>query len=133
MKRPLRIAVLASPLVLALACTHEGYRTRSYNPRSAQAYAPQSARRVVAGRLVNMTSRTITVAEPDGDRRTLWLDPRTTVTVDGRAANLDDLRPGEDVRAAYDVGPDGHRVAVGIATGGERSRGDAYGARRDPR
>ena len=118
MKRPLRIAVLASPLVLALACSHEGYRQRGYRTRSEQAYAPQAGRRVVAGRIVNMTSQTVTVAEPDGDRRTLWLEPRTSVTVNGRAANLDDLRPGENVRAAYDEGRDGHRIAVSIATGG---------------
>lgn len=134
MKKSL-IAVLASPLVLVLACAHEEHRDGRYEQRHQQAYAPQPGERVVAGRLVNVTDQSITIAERDGDQRTLWIDPRTSVTVDGRAGDLRDLRPGQDVRAAFDEGSNGQRVAVSIESvgGGGRWRGDAYGRDRDRR
>jgi hypothetical protein len=120
MRRFTRIGAVLFPLILALACTHAEDRRadREYRQRHERDYASQGSERVIAGRLREMTARTITISSRYGDR-VLWVDPQTTVTIDGRAAALGDLEPGDEVRASFDEAADGRRRAVSIATRGE--------------
>ncbi len=125
MRAFMRSTVLASPLALALACTH-AEADRSYG--AGEARQEQADRGVVAGRLREVTPETVTIAADDGNERTLRVNPPTAVVIDGKAAAIGDLEPGQDVRARFDVGPDGRRTAVRIAAGKDADAAMSTGA-----
>ncbi len=67
--------------------------------------------KTVQGKAVTAGKDELLLRAPDqGDLR-LKANDSTTVTVDGKSASLDDIRPGEDVRASYQV-VDGQPIAL---------------------
>ncbi len=115
----MRSTVLASPLVLALACTHaQADRTAAATPTTQDEARMAQDSGTISGRLKEVTPGTVTIAGRDGNERTLRVDPQlTTVTIDGKAAAVGDLEPGQDVRASFSEEADGRRVATRIWTG----------------
>lgn len=115
----MRITVLASPLALALACTHADDRRadREYRRGNAPEVASQPGEETIEGRIREVTSRTITISSRDADR-TLRVDRQTSISVDDQPAGLGDLQPGQEVRASYAVDADGRRMALRIESRG---------------
>jgi len=69
--------------------------------------------KTVQGKAVTAGKDELLVRAPDqGDLR-LKTNDSTTVTVDGKSASLDEIKPGEDVRASYQV-VDGQPIALVI-------------------
>jgi dsDNA-specific endonuclease/ATPase MutS2 len=69
--------------------------------------------RTVDGRVVSAGGNELTVRAPDQGDLKLKATDSTTVTVNGRSATLDQITPGEDVRASYQV-IDGQPVALTV-------------------
>lgn len=135
-----RAIALAVPLALGMACMHSQGQGAMGSASTAPSQQPQASAggagavtqdpimqpgpavqghagdEIVAGRIADLGSDTISVETQQGGTRTLQVVPETDIRVDGRDASFQDLAQGQDIRASFDtVG--GQDVAVKIHAG----------------
>jgi hypothetical protein len=123
-----------SPSELPSAAPEPGQRAS----RQRRAAVRASAVRHVAGTLERRSEERVVIRGPGAERVTLAIDRGTAITLDGRAARVEALREGSEVRAAYESGRGERPAALSIegrSAGGraaatEASSGEA--ARKEP-
>jgi hypothetical protein len=76
---------------------------------------------VISGRVASISGDLVTIDSGVTGKQTLAIATETLVTVDGRAAHVSDLAPGQDVQASFnDVNgkPTAVRIQAGQGVGG---------------
>ena len=74
-------------------------------------------------RSVDARTRRIVVTDRDGDDNRLNVAPAARITLNGKEATLDSLRPGDRVIVTFQESPDGQANAVAIAATRSKEQG----------
>lgn len=112
MRRTAKTIALAAALA-ASACATSGARqptTQAPPPGSPVAtrhpYEMEGRVQSVGNGILGIGGRSLTVARQDAPPAVIHVADGTQVALQGRAANLGDLRPGDDVRVVFDLDED---------------------------
>ena len=101
--KALAIVSLASLLAIPGAFA-AGNNTHTGSPPKSTATSPTTPKATpstsanVSGKIVSFDAKTgMLVMDHFNQRRTIYLDPHTAVTIDGKAGSAADLKPGDEV------------------------------------